>query len=35
MAENLVEGRQITRLVQQLDRHFRGRDDVAVGFDLL
>ena len=35
MAENELQGRQITRLVQQLDRYFGDRDDVHVGFDLL
>lgn len=35
MAENETQGRQIVRLTQQLDHHFRHRDDVHVGFDLL
>lgn len=35
MAENEVQGYQIMRLVQQLQNHFRGSDDIHFGFDLL
>lgn len=35
MAENETQGAQIVRLVNQLELHFRGSDDVHVGFDLL